>query len=898
MPELTGLKRKLSIVIGVAYWMAAASPAARADVISVDPNHYPTIQAAIDAASDDDVIVVAPGVYFESIDFLGKAITVRSEFGADFTTIDASFEESAAVHFESGESRDSVLDGFTIVNGFGDGGGIEISGSPTIRNCDIRENFGFVAGGIAVYAKSDPLIQHCIIEGNTGGFGRALGGSFATAGISFDLASGTVRDCTISGNFGWEAGGVSVNNSDVQFVNCLIIGNQTDSAGGGAAIRGTTSTRFIHCTIVGNSASFGGGGIGIDFGSPSVWNSIVWGNSPDGIGFTGFRGSTTTVSYSDVQEVWTGSGFGNISVDPLFRDSKGDFRLSAGSPCIDVANNDLTPPDVFEDLLGNPRFIDDAAVADCSQAPGTCGSAPISDMGAYEHCGGAHQIVLFGIPFTSPAGALLTPGVAIIDSCGGVVTNDDRTITLSLSSNPGGGSLEGTLTLTTEGGFASWTEVEGLNIIKAGSKYRIRATANGPAMSGSNEGESNYFDILPGPGDHLVYVEQPADTTAGDPIQPVVALVDAYENLVPDDVRLIVLAIGANPGNGELGGAFFALTNGGIAEWSFAEHVNIRNAGLGYTLVASDGGSLDRGIFAVESEPFNVTAGPARQMHFSTQPADTTAGQTISTAVTLLDEYGNAAVFDHQVISLSIDSNPGNASLGGTTETAASGGVATWSIGQHLNITVADDGYTLRASASFDVRGGFSIPDAVSSTFRIHAGTPTKLVFGVQPSNTTPGTTVTPPVTVRVLDNFDNFVPNGANSVSLAIENNPGGATLNGAGPVAASGGVATFANLSLSAAGDGYTLRASSTGLGSALSAPFNVFASQAPAPQPTPNPDLGLILDGDAQSALIALLFRNSLCGLGAAAYVPLMVLGLLGARQRLRRRLRRRGPRSEST
>ncbi len=889
MPESTGLKRNLSIAIGLAVWTALMGPAARADVISVDPNHYPTIQAAIDAASDDDVIVVAPGVYFESIDFLGKAITVQSAIGAPFTTIDANSSESTAVRCVSGESRDSVLDGFTIVNGFGDGGGIEISGSPTIRNCDIRENFGFVAGGIAVYAKSDPLIQHCIIEGNTGGFGRALGGSFATAGISFDLASGTVRDCRISGNFGWEAGGISVNNSDVQFVNCLIIGNQTDSAGGGAAIRGTTSTRFIHCTIVGNSASFGGGGIGIDFGSPSVWNSIVWGNSPDGIGFTGLRGTMTLVQFSDLQEVWTGSGSGNISDDPQFLDAKGDFRLSAGSPCIDSANNGLTPPGLSIDLRGNPRFLDDLATPDCAQLPGACGTAPISDMGAYEFCGGAHEIVVFGVPFSSPAGAFLTPGVVILDQCGDVVTDDDRAITLSLSSNPTGGTLEGTLTRSTVNGFAMWTPDEALTILKAGDKYRMRATADGAAMSGSNIGESNYFDIVPGPGDHLVYVEQPSDTTAGDPIQPVVALVDAYENLVPDDVRLIVLEIGANPGNGELGGAFFALTSGGIAEWSIAEQVNIKNAGTGYTLVAYDAGSLERGIVAVESEPFDIVAGPAQQMHFSTQPTDTTAGATISAAVTLLDLYGNVAVTDERPIALSIDSNPGNATLGGTIVVGVSAGVATWSIPQHLNITVADAGYTLRASSAADFRG-FPVPDAISGTFRIHPGTPSKLAFGTQPSHAAPGTAIAQPVTVRVLDNFDNFVSNAGNSVSLAIENNPGGATLNGAGPVAASGGVATFANLSLSAAGDGYTLRASSNGLGSALSQPFNVFVINTPAPQPTPNPDLGLILDGDAQSALIALLFRNSLCGLGAAAYVPFMVLGLLGARQRLRRRQRR--------
>ncbi|NIM64051.1 MAG: hypothetical protein GTO30_21095, partial [Acidobacteria bacterium] len=49
---------------------------------------HATIQDAIVAALDDDVIVVAAGTYPEVIDFMGKAITVRSSGGADVTTID------------------------------------------------------------------------------------------------------------------------------------------------------------------------------------------------------------------------------------------------------------------------------------------------------------------------------------------------------------------------------------------------------------------------------------------------------------------------------------------------------------------------------------------------------------------------------------------------------------------------------------------------------------------------------------------------------------------------------------------------------------------------------------------------------------------------------------------
>ncbi|MEE8459954.1 MAG: hypothetical protein V3S08_08770, partial [Phycisphaerales bacterium] len=49
---------------------------------------YCSIQTAIDNAVDTDEIVVAPGTYLECINFLGKAITVRSSDGAGVTTID------------------------------------------------------------------------------------------------------------------------------------------------------------------------------------------------------------------------------------------------------------------------------------------------------------------------------------------------------------------------------------------------------------------------------------------------------------------------------------------------------------------------------------------------------------------------------------------------------------------------------------------------------------------------------------------------------------------------------------------------------------------------------------------------------------------------------------------
>ncbi|MCH8970258.1 MAG: hypothetical protein IIA66_14205, partial [Planctomycetes bacterium] len=74
-----------------------------------------------------------------------------------------------------------------------------------------------------------------------------------------------------------------------------------------------------------------------------------------------------------------------------------DLHISAGSPCIDAADNTAVPPDEADldddfdtaeptpfDLDGNPRFIDDPLTSDNG-----AGECPVVDMGAYEYQDGS-----------------------------------------------------------------------------------------------------------------------------------------------------------------------------------------------------------------------------------------------------------------------------------------------------------------------------------------------------------------------------------------------------------------------------------------------------------------------------------------------------------------------------
>jgi hypothetical protein len=96
------------------------------------------------------------------------------------------------------------------------------------------------------------------------------------------------------------------------------------------------------------------------------------------------------------------------------------------------------------------------------------------------------------------------------------------------------------------------------------------------------------------------------------------------------------------------------------------------------------------------------------------------------------------------------------------------------------------------------------------------------------------GTVITPAITVELRDSSGQLVTSAIGNVSIDFGTNPTGATLGGTKVQPAVNGVATFADLTIDKAGTGYTLVASSTGLGGATSASF---AATAP-PPPTASP------------------------------------------------------------
>jgi len=111
------------------------------------------------------------------------------------------------------------------------------------------------------------------------------------------------------------------------------------------------------------------------------------------------------------------------------------------------------------------------------------------------------------------------------------------------------------------------------------------------------------------------------------------------------------------------------------------------------------------------------------------------------------------------------------------------------------------------------------------------AGAANKLAFGVQPSATAVGATITPAVTVEIQDAVGNRITTATNVVTISIGTNPGSGTLSGTLSKAAVAGVATFNDLKINAAGTGYTLSATATNLTAATCSAFNIVTAGPPA-------------------------------------------------------------------
>ena len=367
---------------------------------------YATIQAAIDRASDGDRILVGPGVYSEHLLFRGADTAIQLSGAGPTTTILEGNGTSSVVTFKGGETKDTIITGFTIRRGGGTnmaGGGVFCKdASPSILGNVIEQNViqgsgnglqGF--GGGLLLINSNALVSRNVFRSNEAVVG---GGIFALQGRP-----------TISGN---------------------VIYDNSATRAGGIGVRG--NARVWNNTLVRNAAE-AGGHVNVIDGRPEILNNIM-SHAIRGGGVTFEHSSLTTLAWIAHNNLWANEGsdyvrggeavslrgrWGNLAEDPLWVDlEQADFKLQEGSPCINEGSALGTELDL--DFSGAPRLF----------------SARV-DMGAHEFTG------VINFPPIAEASS------SIVISFSGAQVNLDA----SKSLDPEGGVLT-----------YSWKQVEGEGI--------------------------------------------------------------------------------------------------------------------------------------------------------------------------------------------------------------------------------------------------------------------------------------------------------------------------------------------------------------------------------------------------------------------------------------------------
>jgi hypothetical protein len=287
---------------------------------------YPTIQAAVDAAIDNDVIELADGVFTGlgncDIDLLGKTLIIRSVGGdpgacvIDCSGVPGPFHRGFLLVNSEGEL--TTLEGFTITNGTGSTGITAAGGailclngsSPAIVNCVFEDNHvvnpeGTTLGGAIHAGGAYPRVIDCEFRSNRAGYGGALSGSFALisgctfvdnvadiqcGAIGLGLEPGVLENCTFVRNVAPTGGALQAMSASVSATNCILASNL---CGGAISLYGSGSISLTCCDIYGN------------------------------------EGGDWTEPIADQ----LGAG-GNVWLDPLFCDlAADDFALHADSPC-------------------------------------------------------------------------------------------------------------------------------------------------------------------------------------------------------------------------------------------------------------------------------------------------------------------------------------------------------------------------------------------------------------------------------------------------------------------------------------------------------------------------------------------------------------------------------------
>ena len=163
-------------------------------------SRFASIGKALQTAQSNDYVFVFPGVYAGSMNralsYQGKRLRVRSLAGPESTIVDAGGITNV-FRFESGETRDAELKGFTVQGGVSSqGGGIFcVTSSPRIVDCIIQSNSAGVGGGVYIRGMLNhparPVLSNNLIRFN---YASTNGGGVFLRGASPDVHNSRIEN--------------------------------------------------------------------------------------------------------------------------------------------------------------------------------------------------------------------------------------------------------------------------------------------------------------------------------------------------------------------------------------------------------------------------------------------------------------------------------------------------------------------------------------------------------------------------------------------------------------------------------------------------------------------------------------------------------------------------------
>ncbi len=342
----------------------------QADEITVCPSgcDYTSIQAAINAASNGDIIIIGPGTFTQGLMGTGKRLTLQGS-GANSTIINGTNTYNAVTILSGGVV---TITDVTIQNGRSSyAGGILNDGHLTLNNTIIRDNMSTQhGGGIRNGSGATLIINNSTVQDNVASF---YGGGIVNYG------SAIINNSTIKNNrsTNFVGGGIMASSATLIINNSTVSGN-TARWGGGLGVDPGRTVLLDNSTFSNNTGTTSNGAINNN-GTVSLANTIIAGNqgsNPDCDGTLASRGYNLIQNTSGCTIVgdFTGVITGQSPSLEVLQDNGGDTQTHAllpGSPAIDAGSCSITTID----QRGFSRPVDLAAAVNVDDG---------CDIGSYE----------------------------------------------------------------------------------------------------------------------------------------------------------------------------------------------------------------------------------------------------------------------------------------------------------------------------------------------------------------------------------------------------------------------------------------------------------------------------------------------------------------------------------